>query len=135
MIRVEAMRKCNTWSGILLVLATLLTAGHARADKLDYTLEEEEPPLGRNSPVVLRLVDHKHQKLVPGASIKGQEALGTGDRPTMMAQVTAVPFGNQGRYVIKSEPGMKVFAVVMDADIKGEREKVHSEINLRKPHK
>ena len=115
---------------VALVLTAVVSASGVRADPSDYHLEVERA-LPRGSAVVVRLVNHKQNTLTPRALITGSALIGPGSVPTMEARVTARPIGSEGRYVAKTEPGMKVFRLRLNATIEYESQSIDSILDVR----
>jgi hypothetical protein len=49
----------------------------------------------------------------------------------MEARVTARPIGSEGRYVVKTEPGMKVFTLRLNSTIEYESQSIDSILDVR----
>jgi hypothetical protein len=115
---------------VALVLAAVVSASGVRADPSDYYLEVERALPGRSA-VVVRLVNHKQNTLTPRALITGSALIGPGSVPTMEARVTARPIGSEGRYVVKTEPGMKIFTLRLNSTIEYESQSIDSILDVR----
>ena len=116
---------------VALVLAAGVSAGGVRADPRDYHLEVERTLPGGHGVVVL-LVNHKQNTLTPGALITGSALIGPGSVPTMESKVTARPIGSEGRYLVTTEPGMKVFTLKLNSRI--EYDSIDSILDVRCQH-
>ena len=84
--------------------------------------------------VVVLLVNDKQNTLTPGALITGSaliRPIGPGV-PTMESRVTARPIGSEGRYLVTTEPGMKVFTLKLNSRI--EYDSIDSILDVRCQH-
>src|SRR5262245_48834983 len=113
---------------VALVLTAVVSASGVRADPRDYRLEVERALPGGS--VVVRLVNHKQNTPTPRALITGSALIGPGSVPTMEARVTARPIGSEGRYVVKTEPGMKIFTLRLNSTI-NEPQSIDSILDVR----
>ena len=116
---------------MLAVLAVPFVATEARAAASDYSIEVDQAPPGKSA-IILHIKNKKTNTLTSGATVTAYAVMGV--TPTLPIQVQTIAHelgkGKEGRYVVGNEPGMKITRVVVDAQIPGESELVHGDVDV-----